>query len=393
MYLHLEEGLMSGSYNNETKLIHPWTHPVWGISFDGFHCDKYINSQPNAKPNEGSPQVAHGAVCGNIPGISMPGVPMWDYITFPQAMIAAANKGKGWHLMTAVEWAILAEQSRLNGTMPHGGNSNLNPPSDASYLLELAQLDQHLHTENPAYHRPLPGTGPNTWSHNHGQDGIFDMNGFWHWLMGMAGYSTNWTTDGYPMILAKTDLKYLTSAFGRGTISGSGGTTPTLTCDDVGTNWLKTWANDEFNPGAEVYFVYIAEAASGAGSWYQIVDTTATTIVLQNASNPGNGIATFCILRCVVVDITSGMTSGHKILTLRDADADLKPFAIPLTADVTGSPIYGNDIYYFDKTLEPVLLRGGNFAAGSDAGIFATGMYLLPSQNDYTIGFRACNCL
>lgn len=390
MYLHLnEEGLMSGSFNNDTIMIKPWTHPVWALSFDGFHCDKYINSQPNAKPNEGSPQVAHGAVCGNIPGISMPGVPMWDYITFPQAMIAAANKGKGWHLMTAVEWAILAEQSRLNGTMPHGGNSNLNPPSDAAYLLEIAQLDQHRHSENPAHHRPLPGTGPNTWSHNHGQDGIFDMNGFWHWLMGVAGVTTDWTTNGYPRILAKADLKYLTSAFGRGTISGSGGATPTLTCDDVGVNWLKAWTADEFNG----LYVYIAEIGAGAGGWFGISYNTPTAIIFLSFADPGNGTATFYISKLISVDITAGMTSGHRILTLRDADVNLKPFAIPLTADVTGSPTYGNDIYYFDKTLGPVLMRGGNFAAGSDAGIFAMGMYYLPSINDYTIGFRACKCL
>lgn len=390
MYLHLDkEGLMSGSFNNDTQLIRPWTHPTWGLSFDGFHCDKYINSQPNAKPNEGSPQVAHGAVCGNIPGISMPGVPMWDYITFPQAMIAAANKGKGWHLMTAVEWAILAEQSRLNGTMPHGGNSNLDPPSDASYLLELGQLDQHLHAENPAYHRPLPGTGPNTWSHNHGQDGIFDLNGYRHWLMGLAGVGTNWINSGYPVTLFKPDLKYLTSAFGRGTISASGGVTPILVCDDLGVNWLKTWTVDEFN----TYYIYIAEGAGGAGGWYVINDTYTNALILVNGSNPGNGTATFWIGKQISIDITAGMTSGHRILTLRDADADLKPFAIPLTADVNGSPIYGYDIYTFNKAVEVALVKGGNFGLGTDAGAFATGMYYPPTTNDYTVGFRACKCL
>jgi hypothetical protein len=379
-----------GSFENHAVLIKPFTHPVWTTVFDAFLCDQFLSSQPNTRSDEGSPDVAHNGAAGAVPAISRPGLPVWDYIKFPQAMIAAANKGKGWHLITAVEWAILAEWSRINGTMPHGGNANTDPPSDTTYTSEKGQLDEHLHGENATWHRALPGTGPNTWSHNHKVDGVWDLQGLtWQWVMGLAGVGADWTTNGYPRILASLSLKYKTSAFGRGTISGSGGATPTLTCDGAGVNWLKAWAEDAFNG----MYIYIAEAAGGAGAWYTITDTTATTIILTNADTPGNGTATFYIAKVISVDITAGMTTGNRILTLRDADADLKPFAIPATVDGTGSNIYGKDIYYFDKNAERAALRGGLFDGGTSPGVFALSLGAGPGNSASDLACRACKSL
>ena len=139
--------------------------------------------------------------------------------------------------------------------------------------------------------------------------------------------------------------------------------------------------------------VYIAEASSGAGAFYTITDTTATTLVLTNGDAPGNGTATFCIVKHISTDITSGMTSGHKILTLRDSDADLKPFAIPATADATGSASYGNDGFWHSKAALRAALRGGTFYSGASAGVFALGLDYAPSNSSYAIGFRACKAL
>jgi hypothetical protein len=207
--------------------------------------------------------------------------------------------------------------------------------------------------------------------------------------MGLAGVGTDWTTNGYPRILASLSLKYKTSAFGRGTISGSGGAAPTLTCDGAGVNWLKAWAADAFNG----MYIYIAEAAGGAGAWYTITDTTATTIILTNADTPGNGTATFYITKVISVDITAGMNSGNKILTLRDADADLKPFAIPATTDGNGSDTYGKDIYYFDKNTETAAFRGGDFVPGTLSGVFALYFSFGPGSSSHNIGCRACKSL
>ena len=90
---------------------------------------------------------------------------------------------------------------------------------------------------------------------------------------------------------------------------------------------------------------------------------------------------------------TSGMTSGHKILTLRDADASLKGFALPATADAAGSATYGKDIYYFDKSAVRAAYRGGAFFSAADAGVFALHLANAPSHAGYNVGFRACKAL
>lgn len=357
------------------------TDDVAGVTFGGFYVSKFINSQPSARNEAGDAwyDVAHGGAAGSVVPKSKRGVPVWDYINFPQAMIACANKGKGWHLISAFEWASLAFLSKKLGTMPHGGNNNVNPPADYTYSTETAQLDKHLKAES-GYNRALPGTGPAAWADNHLASGVYDLNGLVsEWVLMMM------STDGYPYVPANLDTTYTGSPYGRGTISGSGGASPTLTVDGAGVNWLKDWTVDEFNG----CYCYIAEAASGAGALYAITDTTATTVVLTNGDAPGNGTATFAIFKLVATDITNGMTSGQKILTLRDSDNDLNAFALPATADGTGAAAYGNDGYYFDKAAARAALRGGHFSSATSAGVFCLVLSGAPSSAGASIGFRA----
>ena len=378
-----------GNFISQHVIIPKFTTPdVSGITFGGFAVDKYVCSQPNATPAEGSPDVAHSGAAAAVPAISKLGVPCWDYITFPQAMIACCNRGKGWHLTTAFEWAAMAFLAKKLGTQPHGGNANVDPPSDVTFTTEIAMLDKHLHGETATYHRALTGTGPNTWAHNHLESGVFDLQGLvYQWVMGLfigvAG------TDGHPEVLGNLDVTYAGSPYGRGTISASGGNPPILTCDGATINWLKNWTVDEFNGMG----VYIAEAAGGAGAWYAITDTTATTILLTNGDAPGNGVATFVICKHIATDIGGGCTSGQKILTLRDADADLKAFAIPATTDGTGAAAYGNDIYYFDKAALRAAFRGGDFNDLAPAGVFCLDLTFAPSVSACGVGFRAAKAL
>ena len=372
-----------GNFNNHQVIIPRFTYEdVSGVNFGAFAVDKYICSQPNARPDQGSPDVAHSGAVGAVPAISRPGVPVWDYISLPQAMIACANKGKGWHLMSAFEWASLAFLAKKLGTQPRGGNANTNPPSDSAYTSETAMLDNHLYTENVSYKRALPGTGPNTWAHNHLASGVFDLQGLvWQWNMGLFLEQTT----GYALVLGSLDVSYGKSPYGRGTVSGSGGASPTLTVDGSGVNWLKAWSEDEFN-GMKVY---IAET----GGFYTITDTTETTLVLSNGDAPGNITATFVIVKRVETDITAGMTSGHRILTLRNSDVDLKAFALPATTDASGSAVYGNDYFSYNKDAVRAALRGGDFTYTSNAGGFSLSLNNAPSSSDYNRGFRACKAL
>ncbi|OQA40595.1 MAG: Methyltransferase domain protein [Chloroflexi bacterium ADurb.Bin325] len=246
-----------------------------GITFGGFLCDKYVNSQPSAKNEAGSGwyDIAHYAVPGTVPGISKPGDPVWDYIDFPKAMVACANKGKGWHLLTDFEWAALAFLAKKQGTMPHGGNANVNPPADTTYTTETAQLDKHLKAETASYNRALPGTGPAAWADNHLASGVYDLQGLVNqWICMMMN------TSGYPQISANLDLSYEGSPFGRGTISG----TNTLTCDGAGVNWKKAW---------ETYLQYDAEELTfTVGHLLLGLTSGATAVITQVIDSGATGI-------------------------------------------------------------------------------------------------------
>jgi hypothetical protein len=138
--------------------------------------------------------------------------------------------------------------------------------------------------------------------------------------------------------------------------------------------------------------VYIAEAASGAGAFYAITDTTATSLLLTNGDAPGNGAATFVICKHVATSICD-ISNFSKILTLRNTDANLKPFAIPATVDATGAAAYGNDYYFFDATALRAALRGGTFLFEGSAGVFCLVLNVAPSSSRNNIGFRACKAL
>ena len=462
-----------GNYMNHEVMIDKFTTTeVAGETFGGFKCDKYINSQPNATAYNGLIDVAADGAIGTVPGISRLGIPVWKFIRLPSAMIACCNKGKGYHLTTVYERASIAFLSQKLGTMPHGDNKNVNPPCDYTYTTEIGLLDKYEYVRSSGSNMmALPGTGPNTWAHNHLASGVFDLNGLVsEWAMGLFLEAIT----GYVRVLASTDVSYTGSPYGRGTVSGSGTATPLLTLDGAGINWKKEWTVSAFD-GLEVY---IAEASgmitvlngtptaagsgytqgdvltittggfgatcyvktvgasgevtsvglmhggggyttgagkattggtgdgnctvnittvntSNQGAFFPIASTAAGALTLGNGANPPDGAATFVIVKRVATDITSGMASGNKILTIRNADANLKYFAIPLTSDGTGSAVYGNDGYWFDKTTEydKAALCGGDFGNESNAGVFCLCLNVAPSNVSADIGFRACKAL
>ena len=300
-------------------------------------------------------------------------------------MIACANKGKGWHLTTPYEWAALGYWCKKHGCIPRGNNSNVDPPADIDVINETAILDTHLHTENGTLHRALPGTGPLTWTHNRASSGIWDLNGLvWEWNMMFM------TTAGFLRYPASLDLTYGSSPYGRGTITDSGAAAPKLTLDGAGVNWLKSHGVTDFD-GLKIY---IAEAPG----LYDIVAANAWSeanhqLTLANGAAPGNGTATYVILKTDGTDITVGITSGHKILTLRESDADLKHMGIPATADATGTWLYGYDVIYHDKAADRAALRGGYFTNDAGAGVFALDLDTAPSGSASSTGFRACKAL
>ena len=132
--------------------------------------------------------------------------------------------------------------------------------------------------------------------------------------------------------------------------------------------------------------MYYAESGSTAS--FAITASTPTTLTL--AGSPADGTCTFWLHKTIIRDITAGMTSGHKILTLRDGDNDLNAFAIPATADATGSASYGNDGFYHSKSAVRAAVRGGSFRNDALAGVFCLHVHFAPSFSRPDLSFRAC---
>jgi len=352
---------------------------VSNVVFGGFACATYQASQPNATPDDDNPDVADSSAVGTVPAFSRQGVPGWRYITYWEARKAAANAnvidGPGVHLLTAFEWASLAMLSHKYGILPHGNNGNVNPPADVTFTGETALVDRAAIARTATWYANLVGTGPATWNLLHHPNGPADLNGnMWEWVMGLHMQTLDEVGhDGHALVLGNLEVSLTGSPYGVSTSVAA----TTLT------DTRKAWTVDEF---ATMFLL------DSAGTRFTINSNTATALTLA-AGTPASGA--YEIVKDTGTDITGGMTSGHKILTLEDGDADLKGFAIPATADATGAAAYGTDVYYFNKA-DPgaapnnirTALRGGVWTDGAVAGVFALNCASAPSAAARTISFR-----
>jgi hypothetical protein len=224
-----------------------------------------------------------------------------------------------------------------------------------------------------------------TWSHNWRGDGVHDLNGnIWEWVSGLFLLPENLDDDsdtpheitaagedGYVLVHANDDLSLRGSPFGESTAEAAGSLTDSN----------KSWSTDEFAGD----FLYDA-----SGNLYYIDSNTATALSIDGADTPASG--PYEVLELVETDITAGMSSENRILTLR-SDADLGPLAIPATSDGTGSASYGQDGYWFNPTALRAAIRGGDWSNGVRAGVFALNLSNAPSYRSVYRGFRACRSL
>ncbi len=356
--------MAQNTFNAEMVYIEPFDHPTWGIRVGGFLVDKYECSHPSATPDN----AQHGADPGTtVAACSVQGMPPWTGVGLIKAMKACNNRNgdsyTGFHLMTAHEWAVVAEWSRIKGTMPLGNNNSTNPPSDATDTDTYGVMDRSY----PEF-RSYTGTGPPSWSHNHGESGIYDLNGNVHeWVMGLMIQQTS----GYPWILANLNTDLKGSPYGQSTAVAATSLTDSL----------KSWTTNEF--------ATMTLWDSGLNS-YTITSNTATTLTLASGT-PAAG--PYFITRSVSTDVTAGMVSGNAILTLQSS-ADLAPFCIPATSDATGSATYGNDGYWFNKSQLGGVWRGGGWGSGTKGGVYC----LMAHQpytyaGEYYLGFRCARSL
>lgn len=128
---------------------------------------------------------------------SLPGRDPAVYLTFDQAQQYCESKGTGWHLMTNVEWALLAHLCKTAGTIPRGNNYcgrdidrkwehgvqsyDWISPSNWNGMANSFDGTNYHHTG-----RTLTGSGPASWYHDGTTSGVEGLNGnVWEWVGGL----------------------------------------------------------------------------------------------------------------------------------------------------------------------------------------------------------------
>ena len=131
----------------------------------------------------------------NSRAYSLPGRDYANNINFENAIARCTSKGRGWHLMTAMEWGLLILWCEHNGFIPLGNLAYGKYHTETNYKAIPMTKDgsgQILHTAG--------GTGPLTWFHDGTLGGIADLAGNgWEWTGGVR------TVYGELQVLANND--------------------------------------------------------------------------------------------------------------------------------------------------------------------------------------------
>lgn len=172
---------------------------------------------------------------------SLPGRAPQTNITLDTAVSRCTTKGAGWHLMTRMEWALLAHWCKKNGTMPKGNNNYGKDVSENIYSAIPCAFSEGQRT------KVLTGTGPVSWYHDGTLAGIWGLNGnVSEWVGGMrlvygelqVLVNNNAADSSHPQTAASTEWKAINAATGAFvTPNGSGTTVDSVKLDYVSSHW------------------------------------------------------------------------------------------------------------------------------------------------------------
>ena len=106
-------------------------------------------------------------------------------------------KGEGWHMMTAQEWGLVANECAKAGVFPHGNTEGGHWHEDK----EEKGVFPEGYDEKEDPDITLTGSGPATWTHNQKPDGVHDLCGnIWEMLPGVElDYGAVKTCNGNDM--------------------------------------------------------------------------------------------------------------------------------------------------------------------------------------------------
>jgi len=300
------------------------THPAFiidGQEVDGIYISKYQNVVQNGR------------------AYSLPGQDPKTSINFDSAIAACTAKGAGWHLMSRVEWAMLALWCKANGSQPKGNNNYGKDQSETVYKAIPTSKD------GANTGRVATGSGPLSWSHDNSPSGIWDLNGnVWEWVGGIRLY------NGELQILANNnaaDSENPQSASSNRwmAIKASDGTL--ITPDGSGTT----------SGSVKIDWV------SSHGQW----DTTITTQADSGRS-------------CTFESVTCSANIS--------AAAQLLLQALGMFKYDSTSGAYNGDYFYFNNSGERAFSCGGGWNNGASAGVFYVNGVPRSLSSGY-IGFRA----
>jgi hypothetical protein len=127
---------------------------------------------------------AYQAVVDEGRACSLPGVNPTVSLTYDQAKAACVDKGPGWHMMTAWEWAAVALWCMKNGFQPRG-NTQWGRAYDATWETGVRRDGGNPGTAT-GDGKTLAGSGPASWRHDNTLAGIADLVGnLWEWNDGL----------------------------------------------------------------------------------------------------------------------------------------------------------------------------------------------------------------
>ena len=307
----------------ESDAVHP-AFIVNGTEVDAIYISKYQN-------------VLH-----ENRAYSLPGRDPRASITFDNASNACTSKGRGWHLMTRAEWALLALWCKNNGTQPKGNNNYGKDVSESNYIAIPTSFDGDGKINHVA-----TGTGPVTWSHDGTLSGIWDLNGnVYEWVGGLR------TVYGEIQVLANNNAADSNNSQAASSIMWKA-----IKASDGS---LITPQGDGRTPGS-------VKASWSTNKWTLTANDPAEDTTYHG-----------CLLESVECDNTIG--DAAKLLLQA-----LGIFKYDATAGA-----YNGDYVYMDVTqAERSFYCGGSWSSGSYAGVFSLSGYCARSGWGTNLGFRS----